>query len=306
MDSRVVFLTVVLAASAAGAGIRVDVTSDPKLPAPNLIDGKNPDGSVGPKFFEAGIKGKENCYSTFKPNTFKPGVRYVASCRIKPDKDVLSFKSNASGLGFSMSFVQPGWKLVTLHARGGYPMPDEWNTVYSEPATMPEGTTDWFREIGLRYNNKGTGWVDDLRVTVADAALKVKVAGDRPIRQVKVVNAAGEKAFDSGVLTGTAKTFETSVVANAAGTYTAMAVDDEGDVAAVTYPKPPKADPEKEALNDLEKALDEKTADGDDLEGLEVNVDDFRGASRSATGSGATHRLVDVRSPVAERLAPLS
>jgi len=261
MDCRIVLLIVILAASAAGAGIRVDVTSDPALPAPNLIDGKNPDGTVGPKFFDSTVKGKANCYATFKPKTFKTGVRYVASCRIKPDKDVLSLKSNSSGLGFSMSFVRPGWKLTTMHARGGYPMPDAWNTVYSEPATMPEGTTDWFREVGFRYNNKGTGWVDDLRVTVADATLSVRVTGPRPIRQVKVVNAAGEKMFDTGILTGDAKTFEKKLVVNAAGTYTAMAVDDEGDVAAVTYPKPPKADPEKDAMNDLEKALDEKTDD---------------------------------------------
>ena len=257
MDVRMLIgLALALGGVVADAGIRLEVTSDPKLPAPNLIDGKNPDGTTGPKFYDATVKGKANCYATFKPKTFKPGVRYVASCRIKPDKDVISLKTNSSGLGFEMSFVRPGWKLVTMSARGGFPMPDEWNTIYSDPATMPTNTTDWFRDVGFRNNSKGTGWVDDLRVTVADATLKVKLSGERPIRQVKIVNEAGEKAFDSGVLTGSAKTFEKSVVVNAAGTYTVMAVDDDGDVAAVTYPEVTKKDPEKDALDDLEKTLE--------------------------------------------------
>lgn len=211
--------------------LEVAVRSFPALPATNILDGTNANGKVGPLFVK---KGDKNPWRSYSPKALTLGVKYVASCRIKPSKEVSTKATPGAGLGFSLTFWDKTWKkAVSFGIRGEGD--GEWKTIVGEPVTMTDWAVHGQMSAGLSYSG-GEGWVDDLRLVPATAKLQFGARGKSLIRQVKVVDEADAAVFDSDVMTPGVAVFKQEIEVNAAHRYTVLAVDDEGDVAVKVYP----------------------------------------------------------------------
>lgn len=241
----------------AGGEIQIRVTSDPKLPAPNLISAfcTNADfesGLAGWKWNEDQyregvdfavigdpVQGKAVCFHGYNRNIwcavpigkFQKGTPYIASCRIKPGKNL----PRTGSLGFTITFWPADWKNGHgFHARGAGA--EHWKTVTGKPFSVPEDAVHCQFSVGMGYH-PGSGCVDDLVIREAYAKLRVTVTAPQVIRQVKIVNGGDETIFDSGIMRRDSRHFSKVLQVESAGVYTVLAVTDDGDVGSFTYPE---------------------------------------------------------------------
>ena len=225
------FLLIGVLSALSAFGLEIAVKCDPELPAKNVLDGRNANGKEGPIFVK---KGDENPYRGYPIAAFKPGVKYVASCRIKPSPEVSTKALPGAGLGFSLTFWDKSWKkAVSVSVRGEGS--GEWKTIVGEPVELADWIAVAQLTAGLSYS-PGEGWVDNLCVVPATARLRFGARSAHPIRQVKVLDENDAPVYDSGVLEGAMRDFRHELEVNAAHNYTVLAIDASGDVAARSYP----------------------------------------------------------------------
>jgi len=240
--------------SGAVGGIRLDVVSDPPLPAQPVRLGTNLD-------FEQGLDGWINKHSnevaavemqghgkafrTQGKNVYRnvnkalviPGHTYILSCDIKPSKEVSSVRvaGGGSGLGCGLAFWSRDWKQATglnAYAEG----PDAWFRVSSASVTIPDWICYSQLTVGLAYT-KGSGYVDNIELTEAFARLQVSVSSSDPIWQVKVVDDRDEIVFDTGLIGKDAGCrWSKELKVETSRRYRLYAVDRTGDVAFATCP----------------------------------------------------------------------
>lgn len=207
------------------AGVTVSVTTDPPLPAPNLLPESLRDFAANIVF----SKEKESVYRNVK-GLVQPGRTYVLACEIKPSPEVSTAKTAGSaGLGCTLAFWSEDWKnVVSLHARGEGA--GEWRRVVSPKATMPEWIHHGQLHVGLAYTG-GSGEVRNIGLFEAGCALVIEARSDNGVAQVKVVDGGLATVFDTGVLDGAETAWIGRVEADAARDYSVYVIDRKGNVA---------------------------------------------------------------------------
>lgn len=234
--------------------LTVSLSADPELPAPNLLTDSR-------YRFDEGLRGwvnkhtndvrcveteghgqslfvsnKKTVWRSVPKTLVKPGHTYILSCEIKPSSKVSSaaIPNGGSGLGCGLTYWTPDWKrAVSLSARTDGA--DRWFRTYSEPVTIPDWIAHGQMTVGLAYSD-GEGCVDNIELVEAYSELTIRVESAAAIRQVKVVDHNFRTIYDSGVLTGEAKTWTHVLPIEAAYKYAVFAVDAKGDVKVVRCP----------------------------------------------------------------------
>ena len=199
--------------------VKLEVVSSDSV---NLLEGDNwdllngYDGWYGPPNYHRGIKN----------GTLKVGKSYVVSCLIRPHAKDARVGINDYGTGLSMTTWSKDWKKADGVSAVGSSL-GAWRRVYSKPWTMPAWGAS--TQIFLKGNPE-PDMVRDVRLTPAEAELRVTAAAPRPIRQVRVLDANGVTVADTGVMSG-ATTFTTNFTVAARGKYRVLAVAADGDLA---------------------------------------------------------------------------
>ena len=206
------------------AAVSLSVTTDPSLPAPNLLPENISNFTTNVVF----SKEKKSVYRNIRKDIVVPGRTYILSCEIKPSVDV-SARFPLSGLGCELTYWSSDWKKgVTLMARGDGD--GAWRRVVSKKVTIPDWVHHGQLHAGLAYTG-GCGEVRNIGLYQPDCEIVIEAKSGCGIAQVKVVDGDLATVFDSGVLNGAQAVWRGRVMADPARNYAVYAIDTKGNVA---------------------------------------------------------------------------
>ena len=207
------------------AAVSLSVTTDPSLPAPNLLPENISNFTTNVVFSEE----KKSVCKIVGKQLVKQGRTYVLTCEIKPSADVSSSGTSRAGLGCVLTYWSKDWKqAVGMSARGDGD--GVWRRVVSEKVTIPDWVHHGQLHVGLAYTD-GSGEVRNIGLYEADCELVIEAKSRDGIAQVKVVDGNFSTVFDSGVLDDADTVWTGRVMADPARQYAVYAIDKNGDVA---------------------------------------------------------------------------
>lgn len=210
------------------AAMTISVTTDPPLPAPNLLPTEL-------RNFATNVftKEKKSVYRNVG-KIVKPGHAYILACEIRPSAEVSTRGvAGSAGLGAVLAYWDKDWKRgISISAKGEGP--DRWQRIVSEPVTMPDWISPGQLTVGLSYT-EGHGRVRNVELTEAGCELVVDVRAEKGVAQVKVVDENLRTVFDTLVLPTRETAWSGRVRADTAHRYSVYAVDFEGDVSVESY-----------------------------------------------------------------------
>ena len=206
----------------------VRILPDADFPGYNLLTGCNVDFSQGFSGWigegtnhasvVAGEGGKtwvktatrKNLYRVLPKGTYAPGDRLVAVCRVRAG-DSVNGRAGPLGLpngaGLTLAIWSKDWKkAIELHARSGA-TDRAWKRVVGTPVTLPEWVSE-HNEFHFNLRNSD-GMCEVADAGLYDAYVPAALYAHLPagIARVRLVNERGETAYDSGRLSGEAKSF---------------------------------------------------------------------------------------------------
>lgn len=223
MKRNVLIAMLTMAGSLSAGELTVEITTDPPLPAQNLLP---PELSN----FATNTFSKEKVSDYRNVQQFvKPGHEYILACEIKPSREVSTAGlAGGAGLGCSLTYWDKTWKkAVSLQAKGEGP--DRWQRVVSPRVMIPDWIGPGQLTVGLSYSD-GSGQVRNIELFEAGCELVVEVKADKGVAQVKIVDENLVTVFDSGVLSGNDTVWTNRVKADAAHRYSVYAIDTEGEI----------------------------------------------------------------------------